>query len=576
MRIRRNQIQWLSAAFCAWMLLPGMQGQKRSAPAPRAVAPARPAMHPTTATPNHNVGAANHPGASRTTASAHSEGMHPGAVHPVGVRTAGGGTRVARPDGGSEFHGAHGEQAHFDRAGHVREIRSGNVRIEHRPGGMRHIEVERADHSRMVMDGRGRGYIQRPYMYRGHAFYHRDYYANGVRYSRFYRPYYYHNVYLTGYMPARYYAPGFYGWAYAPWGPPVAYAWGWGAAPWYGYYGPYFAPYPVYPSASLWLTDYLIAQSLQDAYQQGAAAGAAGYAQLRDGNPIARGMQGAHLVYASYSPNGAWDRPTSGAGATVLTPQIKQLIANEVQAGLAAKQSAAQNAGADSASTTGSLAQLLNEGQPHVFVVSTAVSTTTTGQDCALTEGDVLQSGAAPAANATSVDLTVLASKKKDCGKGSLVSVSLEDLQEMQNHLMATLDQGLDELSTHAGKDGLPAAPAGLTPQTDAPYASGAPASDPNIDQELAQGEQEANQTEQAVLNQAAPGLATGQAAGSGAGDTPRPAVAPVTIALGQTPAQVTANKGAPKQIVNLGARQIYVYSDMKIYFVSNKVSDVK
>jgi hypothetical protein len=49
-----------------------------------------------------------------------------------------------------------------------------------------------------------------------------------------------------------------------------------------------------------------------------------------------------------------------------------------------------------------------------------------------------------------------------------------------------------------------------------------------------------------------------------------------ITIALGQTPAQVTANKGAPRQIVSLGAKQIYVYSDMKVYFVGNKVSDVK
>ena len=49
-----------------------------------------------------------------------------------------------------------------------------------------------------------------------------------------------------------------------------------------------------------------------------------------------------------------------------------------------------------------------------------------------------------------------------------------------------------------------------------------------------------------------------------------------VTIALGQTTAQVTANKGAPRQIVNLGAKQIYVYSDMKIYFVGNKVSNVQ
>jgi hypothetical protein len=58
-----------------------------------------------------------------------------------GVHTAGGGTHISRPEGGSEFHGAHGEQARFDRAGRVREIRTSNMHIENRMGGMRHVEV---------------------------------------------------------------------------------------------------------------------------------------------------------------------------------------------------------------------------------------------------------------------------------------------------------------------------------------------------------------------------------------------------------------------------------------------------
>ena len=71
------------------------------------------------------------------------------------------------------------------------------------------------------------------------------------------------------YTPAFYYPPAYYGWAYNPWVVPVVYpvaAWGWGAAPWYGYYGAYFAPYPVYPSAAYWLADYLVAASLANAY----------------------------------------------------------------------------------------------------------------------------------------------------------------------------------------------------------------------------------------------------------------------------------------------------------------------
>jgi hypothetical protein len=61
------------------------------------------------------------------------------------------------------------------------------------------------------------------------------------------------------------------------------------------------------------------------------------------------------------------------------------------------------------------------------------------------------------------------------------------------------------------------------------------------------------------------------------------PVVAPVsappsapTIALGQTPDQVTAIMGSPKQIVDLGSKKIYKYPDMKVVFIDGKVSDVQ
>ena len=54
------------------------------------------------------------------------------------------------------------------------------------------------------------------------------------------------------------------------------------------------------------------------------------------------------------------------------------------------------------------------------------------------------------------------------------------------------------------------------------------------------------------------------------------PASASPSIALGQTIAQVTAILGNPKSIVDLGARKIYVYKDLKITFKDGKVSDVQ
>jgi hypothetical protein len=50
----------------------------------------------------------------------------------------------------------------------------------------------------------------------------------------------------------------------------------------------------------------------------------------------------------------------------------------------------------------------------------------------------------------------------------------------------------------------------------------------------------------------------------------------PATIEPGQTIEQVQAALGQPEKIVNLGQKQIYVYKDLKITFVSGKVTDVQ
>ncbi len=48
------------------------------------------------------------------------------------------------------------------------------------------------------------------------------------------------------------------------------------------------------------------------------------------------------------------------------------------------------------------------------------------------------------------------------------------------------------------------------------------------------------------------------------------------TIALGQTRAQVEDILGKPERIVDLGAKVMYVYKDMKVTFVDGKVADVQ
>jgi hypothetical protein len=50
----------------------------------------------------------------------------------------------------------------------------------------------------------------------------------------------------------------------------------------------------------------------------------------------------------------------------------------------------------------------------------------------------------------------------------------------------------------------------------------------------------------------------------------------PQTIEKGQTADQVQGSLGRPDKIVNLGAKQIWVYKDLKVTFVNGKVSDVQ
>ena len=131
----------------------------------------------------------------------------------------------------------------------------------------------KGEHVRTVSTGRGRGYADHRYSRGGHYYSRRTYYSHGHYYAYGYRGYYYRGYCCYyGYTPAYYYGPAFYGWAYNPWAAPVAYSWGWGGAPWYGAYGYYFNPYPAYASAALWMTDYVISQNLQAAYEAQAQA----------------------------------------------------------------------------------------------------------------------------------------------------------------------------------------------------------------------------------------------------------------------------------------------------------------
>jgi len=161
----------------------------------------------------------------------------------------------------------------------------------------------------------------------------------------------------------------------------------------------------------------------------------------------------------------------------------------------------------------------------------------------------------------------VLASKGgAECQKRATVSVSLDDLQEMQNHMRASIDQGLQELQAKQGKGGLPAAPASAQ-MTPAVYASVAPPQDPSVASELQQQVQQGDQAEKDVTGNAP------QAGGLAPSVAP---AAPATVTLGQTQGEVEGILGQPTSRAVLGPKVVYNYNGMKVIFKNGKVSDVE
>lgn len=501
------------------------------------------------------------PGAARTTsapggamAHAATPGTHPGAPSSFGAHPA--------PSGSHELHAANGAAVRTRADGTRSDIHDPKrgMDIHHGLNGNRRVAVERPDHTRIVADRGGRGYVQHPYNFHGHEFGHRTYYEHGRAYDRFYGRYPYRGGYLDVYAPARFYPYGFYGYAYAPWAAPVPYAWGWGGAPWYGYYGAYYAPYPVYPAPAFWLADFVFAASLAAAYEAGAAS-----ADLAPSFTNPPTLLGAAVWLTDQLVEPA---EAAALSATPMNPDVKQSVTDEIKAmvqreGDDAQANAAQK---DIDPNRNSIAQLLADNQPHVLVAGSDLDlVASTGQECAFSQGDVVKVLGPPPADADSLNATVLASKGgKECALAQTVAVPVSDLQDMENHMREQVDDGLAELQKKQGKGGLPSAPAGASgPAVPAGFAAAAPPPDANAKDEISQQASAADQAE----NEAAAGATADPGASAGS---------PATIALGQSVDTVTATLGNPTRIIDLGAKKIYTYPDMKIIFMNGKVASVE
>ena len=363
------------------------------------------------------------------------------------------------------------------RAGHIEHMGGDGSRMVVNRGfrGAREVVVVRPGGVRVVAyGGGGRAFVERPFR---PGFVARTFIIGGRPWVHVYGAYTYRGFHYYGYVPSFYYHPSFYGWAMRPWGPRVAFGWGWGpAAPWY--YGGYFAPEPYYPTPSLWLTDYLLAENLRGAYEN---------------RQLAADEESAEPEIAQ-------------EGSVALTPEVKMEIAAEVRQQIEDEQ-AAQSQPAPAPVIQGA-AEAVEAPPPalkqRVFVVSSNLDVAAAGggQSCALSPGDIIErTPGQPITSDGKVAVNVMSSKPGDCPTDFATQIDIAALQEMQNEFREKVDAGLASLANNQGKGGLPSGPAA----NPTPSALGQAPPDPQAQSLVAGANQQADQTE-AEVQQAASG----------------------------------------------------------------------
>ncbi len=383
-----------------------------------------------------------------------------------------------RPNGTLASFQKPGLRATFAPNGHVSSLHTSTLDVRSGVGGGRTIVLHRGG-AVIVSSGPHAGYVQRTVVNNGVSYVQRTYVSGTTVYTRNFTTFTYHGAVLTSYVPGFYYPAPFYGWAYYPWDAAVAYQWGWVGDPWYGYYGPYFAVSPFYAGPNFWLTDYYLGQVLADAYQARMDEQAAEDQQSEDDEDAA-------------PPEDAGDaQPIAADTDAPITPQLKQAIAEEVKQQLA-YENAASEAPAQSADLTG-LPQVLVPNQ--IFVENAVISVLTSdGKNyCQLAPGDAVKVTEA-AADSGAATTKVVASRRGDCPLDSVVTLSFDELQEMQNNFRAKLDSGLKDLHDEQGQEGLPSAP--KSAMADAPHTSVNLPADPNAQAELNAATTEADQAQ--------------------------------------------------------------------------------
>jgi hypothetical protein len=272
------------------------------------------------------------------------------------------------------------------------------------------------------------------------------------------------------FVPAVRYPGVYYAWALAAWPRPVRYSWGWQVQPWYPMYGSLFTPYPVYTSPDLWMTDYIIAQSMQTAYQAQTGATASGPAQAP---PAAAPAPDAGVVVPAAPPSDAVSPPQPSDAAPApqssdtpsapvalppaITPQVKAQLTAQIKVQLQEQQAAAAM---PVSLTTQSTPPALRSN--HVFfqvVQPLDVPSGTANSHCSLSANDYIKRTGAMSNDDWMIPVVVELSRPSDCPEGLRTRIGLNDLNAMENEQEAQVLQAMQAASKSMGPNGPPSGP---------------------------------------------------------------------------------------------------------------------
>jgi hypothetical protein len=414
----------------------------------------------------------------RGTDARESHHAHPAPAHPIAHRA----PSYSHGHPGASFHretvgrsvverhladGSVMRETHLAGGGRVRELSRGPV------GGQVHVVRYGNAVSGTVEHTIRPGLMSRTFVSGGHVLYTHVY--QGHVWHQFGRSFAYET-----FVPAVRYPAVYYAWALAPWRRPMSYTWGWRLQPWYATYGLLFTPYAQYSSPDLWMTDYILAQSMQTAYQAQAVPTASQAPALPPASqlsppsavPAAPAQDSsvtapaAQPTYPASAPQ-ASDAPPAPQPASkpiapvaappAITPQVKAQLDQEIKVQLQEHQAAAAM---PATLTTQSTPPALRPN--HVFfqvVHPLDVPSGTAKHYCSLSPDDYIKRTGGVSQDDWMIPVVVQLSGPSDCPVGLHTRIGLNDLNAMENEQEAQVMEAMEAASKSMGPNGPPSGP---------------------------------------------------------------------------------------------------------------------